>query len=905
MSEQWREIEAIFDEVCLLGDETRRAILDQRCHGDETLRSEIERLVRAYHQERAANAEIASSSTGRRFGAWETVRLIARGGMGEVWLARRADGQHEQQAALKILSPYLAASDSVDRFRRERELLARLEHPNIARLMDGGMTPLGEPYLVMEYVEGARLDRYCEERALTVRERLLLFLKVCAAVASAHQYLVVHRDLKPANILVTSAGEPKLLDFGVAKVLNAEGLSQTATANLFLTPLYASPEVFRGQPATIGSDIYSLGVVLYELLTGRRPFDASRLSPAALVESVTEKDPGLPSSACQGKLKDLLRGDLDSIVLKALARNLKERYQSVGELADDLNRYLEGQPVSAVHGSRWYIARKFVRRNALAVSAAAILLLSLSAGLAGTLWQASNARQQRLNAEQRFNDARQLANYLLFDLYDSVGNIPGAMPVQRDMLQRSLQYLDRMSAIRTNDPALRLELAQGYLRLGTILGRKLGSGDYLGDTNLGLVSDRKALAIIEPLAAERPADLATRRTLAAIERQLGVALVVELKYADAFPWLQKSAQISDEIAKSHPTDLASLLDAGESWQTLGKQMSEKGGYVAFNAVVPIEYLNKGVQYFQAALRLSPTNTTALMAVAETYEAIGRADSLPNPSKGTQDYQIGLDALARLSESERQTAEARQVRARLLVLLGWNQGQLGRLKESLATLEAARPLLDAQAAADPQNAGAEYRRFELYRSLGIVYGYARDTVRSLADLRMSLSIIEKIMKRDTGNANYPVLRAEMQGRVATALLRAGHSAEAYPYAQSSVAYFKELGENPAVTPGELMEAIRSTAENAVPSLRDYPAALRFALHADQIANGKNPAILGYLAESYALNNNYRQAADAAKRGLALVPAPKSGQPASQLRQWLQSESADYEAKAGLLPQRVSK
>src|SRR5579862_8110244 len=208
MSEQWHHLQEIFDEIYLLDEDGRRRIIKQRCQGDEALRSEIERFVHAYDQERAANAESSTTPAGRRLGAWQTIHLIARGGMGEVWLARRADGQHDQQAALKILSPYLADAASLDRFRRERQLLARLEHPNIARLLDGGISPLGEPYLVMEYVEGVRLDRYCELQRLSVRDRLQLFLKVCGAVAAAHQYLVVHRDLKPANILVTAAGEP-------------------------------------------------------------------------------------------------------------------------------------------------------------------------------------------------------------------------------------------------------------------------------------------------------------------------------------------------------------------------------------------------------------------------------------------------------------------------------------------------------------------------------------------------------------------------------------------------------------------------------------------------------------------------------------------------------------------------
>jgi len=368
------------------------------------------------------------------------------------------------------------------------------------------------------------------------------------------------------------------------------------------------------------------------------------------------------------------------------------------------------------------------------------------------------------------------------------------------------------------------------------------------------------------------------------------------QYKEAFAWLQKSAQTFDDIARSGPADLKSLEDAGLGWQVLGKLISEKGGYIAFNAVAPLEYLNKSVRYLEAALRLNPADAVASKTLAETYVSIGRIDSTPNPSQGAQDYSRGLDVLARLRESDRESADSQNLRTRLLVLLGWNQGQLGRLKESLATFEAARPLVDAQAAADPQNMGAEYRRVELYRSLGIVYGYAGDSAASLANLQKALSILDSIMQRDTANALYPVLRAELQGRVATLLLRAGRSAEAYPYAQASVAYFKKLGEKPDATPGQLIEAVRSTAENALPALRDYPAALRFALRADQVAGGKDPAALGFLAEAYALNKNYPQAASAAQRGLGLAPAPKPGEPASQLRQWLQQELTEYQSKA---------
>jgi eukaryotic-like serine/threonine-protein kinase len=911
MNDHWGQLQDLFGEVCTLDEDSRRTILDQRCNGDQQLRSEAERMVRAYDQERTANAEARAASVGRRFGVWQTTRMLARGGMGEVWLARRADGQHEQQTALKILSPYLAAPDSVHRFRREREMLARLEHPNIARLLDGGLSSQGEPYLVMEYVEGIRLDDYCDQHRQSLHERLRLFLKVCGAVNSAHQYLVVHRDLKPGNILVAADGEPKLLDFGIAKLIDSEaGLEQTATANIFLTPMYASPEILRGQPAAVASDIYSLGVLLYELLAGRRPFDAAKLSPAGLVEAITQKDATRPSLAVASessdiaalrdttpeKLKTALDGDLDSIALKALAKKTEERYASVAQLAEDIRRYLNGQPVTAVQATWLYVTRKFVRRNALAVSAAAVLLLSLAAGIAGTLWQAHIAKQERANADQRFNDARQLANYLLFELYDSVGKVPGTMPVQAEMAGRTLEYLDRLAAIKSNDPALRLELGQGYLRLGTILGGKFGLGDTLGNNARAIEIGRKALGIVEPLVREHPEDAAARRTLALVEDQLGGALSRTGQYSEAFQWLQKSAESFDRIAGSDSRDLRALQDAGRSWQIYGKLLSEKSGYITFNSEAPLQYLNKSVNYLEAALRIDSNNPQTIQSLAESYEYIGRIEATPSPEKGIQAYSKALDLLARLPERERQSVEVQQLRARLLVLVGWGQGQLGDFKHSLANLEEARPILDAQAAADPQNVGAQFRRVDLYRSLGLVNGYAGNAKESLKNLQNAVEILDVIVKRDAANAIYPLLRAELQGRIANLLLQAGRKSEAGPYAEASVAYFRKIGDSADATPQQLIEAVRSVAEIGVPSLRDYPAALRFALRADQLASGKNPAALGYLAEAYGLNKNYPKAVDAAQRALAVTPPTKPGEPPSRLRQWLEDELKEYQAKA---------
>jgi tetratricopeptide (TPR) repeat protein len=882
MTDSWQDLQDIFEEVCALDDDSRRTVLDARCAGNPELRSDAERLVRAYDEERAANADSRAAAAGRRFGAWQTVRLLGRGGMGEVWLAERADGQHEQKAALKILSPYLAAPDSLKRFRRERQLLARLEHPNIARLLDGGMSPQGEPFLVMEYVEGIRLDRYCDEQKLPVRARLELMLKVCAAVNYAHQYLIVHRDLKPGNILVSNDGEPKLLDFGIAKVLDSEAtLEYTVTACIFLTTMYAAPELLRGEPATAASDVYSLGVVLYELLTGRRPFEASKLGPAGLLQAVTGTDAPSPGAG----------RDLDAITLKALARNPEERYGSAAQFADDIRRCLDGLPVSAVARSPLYVARKFVRRNRLAVAAAAVLLLSLAAGLAGTLWQARVARQERTNAEQRFNDARKLANYLLFDLYDSVGKVPGTLPMQADMARRALEYLDRLAAVKSNDPALRQELAEGYLKLGTVFGRRYGFADRLGNTAQAIASDRKALAIVERLIHDQPGNVSARRTQAGVQEQLGVALSVTGQYSEAFTWLRKAADAFAEIAAANPHDVRSLQDAGTAWQTFGKQLSEKSGYITFNAEAPLAYLNKSVAGFEAALRIDPSNPAVLKLLVATYESIGRIDSLPNPSQGIQDYTTALNLLARLPEAEQQTPDVRQLRAMMLVHVGWDQGQLSDFNAGLTSLEEALPMLDAQWKADPENVGAAFRCVDAYRSLGLIHGYAGHKAESLENLRKTVEILDWIVPRDTANVVYPLLRAEMQGRVANLLVEAKREAEARPYAEASVAYFKRIGDSPDATPQQLIEAVKSAAETGVKSLRDYPAALRFALRADELAKGKNPAALGYLAEAYALNDNLPRALDTAQRGLAITPNSPS-----QLRKWLEDEVRDYRDRA---------
>jgi serine/threonine protein kinase len=440
---------------------------------------------------RTAEAPAMDANIGRRIGPYEIVREIGAGGVGSVYLAQRVD-EFRQRVAIKLLRAGMDSRMVISRFRHERQILAGLHHPNISRLLDGGATEDGRPYFVMEYVEGKPIDAYANERGLSIRERLQLFRQICAAVQYAHQNLVVHRDIKPGNILVTEDGTPKLLDFGIAKlqrpvpghdaaaqepsVAAAGGatLALTEADMRLMTPEFASPEQARGLPITTASDVYSLGVVLYQLLTGRMPYQFKTRSPVEVELVISEQEPPRPSTV-GGILAKGLTGDLDNLVLKALEKDTQRRYGSAEQLSEDIRRYLEGMPVLARPQTLFYRAGKFARRNRMAVAAAILLFVSLTGGLVATSWEAQVARQQRARAERRFNDVRRLTESFLFEFHDKIKDLTGATEARRLVVAKALEYLDGLEREASGDRSLQLELAEAYGRLGDVQGNPYSS----------------------------------------------------------------------------------------------------------------------------------------------------------------------------------------------------------------------------------------------------------------------------------------------------------------------------------------------------------------------------------------------------------------------------------------------
>jgi len=787
--ERWKQVETIFEEALEIPPGERSPFLERTCAGDEELRHEVDSLLESHgsagtfldnsdpffsKEDLTENGSFLQSGT--TIDHYRIVREIGRGGMGAVYLAERADAEYEKQVAIKLIKRGMDTDSVLRHFRNERQILASFDHPNIARLFDGGTTGGGLSYFVMEYVEGVPIDEYCNKHALSIGERLKLFREVCAAVSYAHRHLVIHRDIKRTNILVTAEGVPKLLDFGIAKILQEGDGAQplaTMTGLRLMTPEYASPEQIRGEAVTTASDVYSLGVVLYELLTGSSPYRFISRAPRDVERAITEQEPTRPSTAVPASDRKAvtpnrksLRGDLDNIVLMALRKEPDRRYHSVEQFSDDIRRHLEARPVLARKDTIGYRTAKFVRRNKAVVAAASLLFVSLLGGIITTTWEAHRARVQeaaartqeavakaeKARAERRFADVRQLAHSLLFDYHDAIKDLPGATRVRERLVKDALANLDRLAAEAHDDSVLQRELAAAYERLGDVRGQAYSAS--LGDRAGATESYRKALQIREALTQSSPRDLQSRSELAGIYKKLGVELEDTSEAARGLEYLQKSLAVYTELTVQAPDDWQVETDLAEAHNAIGGALEDRSEMAG-----ALEHHRTALTIREKLLGIKPADHANRRGLSVSYENIGRVLSLTN------NVRTALD----------------------------NNAKAMALREALL-------------AEDPTN--ADYRRILSisYQNNGDYKSFLQDNAGALKSFRKKLALDEQSFAADPANAQARLDLGYCCLRMGELLAQSGDHAGAVPFYKRAVEMYKQ---NMAADPQDVTIGIRAS------------------------------------------------------------------------------------------------
>lgn len=796
--ESWEQVKQIFAEACELPEEARPAFLAEACTGDPDVRREIESLLAAqsgigasFLAEPAAGEVLGligqreiAEWIGRRIGAYQVLAELGSGGMGTVFLAARADDEFKRRVAIKIIRRGLNRAEIVSRFRQERQILASLEHPNIARLFDGGATEEGLPYLIMEHVEGMPIDRYCAEEGLGIPEKLRLFLRVCAAVQHAHRNLIVHRDLKPSNILVDRDGEPKLLDFGIAKFLEPDPVEGLTTAGeRLLTPDYASPEQVQGAAVTTSSDVYSLGVLLYEILSGRPPYRVAGSSARELERLVCEEEPVPPSRA--RPLEDTLqqlRGDLDNVVLKAMAKEPARRYSSVEHLSEDLERYLAGRPVLARRGGWGYRTGKLLRRHRVGATAAGVVVLTLILGVAGIVWQGHAARAQR-------DLAVRAANAMIYELAEGLSQMSGPTESRLGLLTRAAAILDEAQEGPADPSLARLQadsnrvLAQTYLvlgdlphaaeraRRGELLARRLAGRpgaslddrsalagiliqaadvcDARGDPRGAIVRYDEAIALFEAISRSPQASVRMRLATALVLSRKGDRLFTEGDITGARKLYEKGLRIvqalepesgrEPKIGEIHATTLERLgdvLDAQRDTPAACRRYAES------------------LVLRRSAARQSPNDPSATQRLAITLQLAGWcAETEGRREEARSRYREAIEMQRRLLAADPSNRSLATNLIGGLGQMGNTFRSAGRAREAVDWYREAVDLTHKLLAGQPQSAAVVAKAASLEQLLGSALVAAGRLEEGGRHLDTAASLGSRLLTQDPANREY--------------------------------------------------------------------------------------------------------------------------------------------------------
>jgi tetratricopeptide (TPR) repeat protein/predicted Ser/Thr protein kinase len=908
-------IEAIFNEVLALPSGERQALIEIRCGEDALLKSEIYSLLRACAEEEAlaavrlreARTDARTGLDRKRVGAYEIDRLIGRGGMGAVYVAHRADGTFDKQVAIKLIDLPLATDLFRERFRMERQILAGLNHPLIARLLDGGVTCDGEPFLVMEYVDGVPIHRFCEDHRLSVAERLLLFKSVCEAVQFAHQNLVVHRDLKPDNILVMEDGTPRLLDFGTAKLLSpsADGMGSEFTRQGFqsFTPQYASPEQVLGNPITTASDTYSLGVLLYLLLTDVLPYELKEFTTAEMVRVICEQPPRRPT--LPGSADKRIDADLEAILLKSLRKGPGERYLTAVQFALDVQAYLDGRTVSARRGTMRYRAGKFVRRHRIALFGAALVTTSLTAGVAGIVWQAKVADAERRRAVDTSAEMRQLSNSLLYELDEAIKELPGSSGVQKLLITRVLDHLDRTSKSAAGDRLVQLDLANAYTRLGNIQGNPYDQN--LGDTAGALASLDKALVIAQSLAASAARDNEALRALASVEQARSEVLWGVGKTPEAVESMQAATQAYERLVAERDATPALISEAGAAYGTLGDELGQPGTPSLGDLAGAIDAYRKDIRLDERALSLDPNFPRARRGLGIVQLKIGNVEIETDPAQALEDYRLAEERFDALPESKQDGVSTLRIRANVVRKKATAMRELGEYAQAIPLFDQALAIQKQIAAADPKD---NRSLFDVYVDLtqkAYDYEYAadpaleadpqkrrRDLALAIPLLKEAQSIAVQLLKQNPSNEDRKASLADVQVRLGTAETELQTSDDAEKLAATGLVTLRGLAAKHPDSVWMLDFAVAALLTVKPATLRDPKLAIVCAEREALLTKRKQPSALLSVAQAYRSAGLNKQARTAAHEGLALLPSVSASAPIPRTRKLLELET---EAKRG--------
>lgn len=822
----------------------RAAFLDAACGSDADLRQLAGALFdRKFHTGDSKSADSSDiPRTGGRVGPYRIERELGRGGMGVVYVALRDDDQYHKRVAIKVLNISQDSEELLRRFQNERQILANLDHPNICRLLDGGVTTAGLPYFVMEYIRDARpIDEYANAHNLSLRQRLMLFLKACAAVQHAHRFLIVHRDLKPSNILVSEEGEVKLMDFGIAKNLLAclDGSFHSQTMGLQpMTPAYASPEQVSGEPITTSSDVYSLGVVLYELLSGQHPSRRAEQPLPELLNSICLADPQRPSVAVlkyggpqaeesPKRLSKLLRGDLDWIILMALRKDPNRRYASVEQLTDDLRRVLGGRPVRARNDTLRYRGWKFAGRHRFGVTVVFLLGLTL-------MWGVWSTQNQKARAEERFRDTRELAHSILFEISDAIRDLPGSTPARMLLVRRALTYLDKLASEAGNDLTLQSELAEAYHKIGEVQFR-VGYPN-IGDIAGALNSARKELEIRYKLSNAMPGQL-SQLNLASAHQRVSEMFDGTGDAFNASHHLGKALEIREALNAKDPENAAIQSDLASTYRVLGDNQK-----IAGKPQDAIDWNRKALAIREALLARSPSDEGLRRQIS--MDLVRIADSLGSPNEtnlgryaeARSVYEkalvIRLEILAANPNSPTALREVGNIYQRMGVMLI----ETGEYKDSLAMSLKSAEISERLAQDDPAN-------FEVSRDLGVKCDQIGVVLEKLgniagaeASLRRGLALKSALLARSPSSQRSQEDVAITNSLLGVLLTRAHRPIEALTHLKQAADAFQQI--------------VRSNAEAG-----RYQLNLLKAVAA--------------MAEIYATNHNWPEARASYQRALDLA------------------------------------